>query len=274
MNIQIEIEIRKLASHYNCMSDEELVYEISNHACGEMVYYLIYGRYRIYLQSIFSQLSQTKECFPDLMAELGLHLIDNHCEAIRKFQGRSSFKTWLAAVAHNLFVNLLPQIEGIYSDKEGVPYGDIPFAMTATKDVDTLTTFRQVLNYLPTAEQRIVLMKEAEGYNAKEIAQILTEKRKHTNLQPRQKSNEVSVDNVYKIRQRAVEFLANIMREDNEKMQKLEGDILFRDDTDSKLYRTADDDNRCCEEMTKYSYNPHIISNIWLIRADVEIASH
>lgn len=273
MNKLIEEDTQLLTSRYGYMSDDVLVREISNHACGEMVYYLLYGRYRIYLQSIFSKLSQTKECFPDLMAELGLHLIDNHCEAIRKFQGKSSFKTWLASVAHNLFINLLPQIECIYSDKEGMPYGDIPFSITATKDVDTLTTFRQVLNYLPTAEQRIVLMKEAEGYNAKEIAQILTEKRKHTNLQPRQKSNEVSVDNVYKIRQRAVEFLAHIMREENEKLQKLDGDILFRDDTDSKLYRTANEDNRCCEEMAKYSYNPRIISNIWMIRADVEIAA-
>lgn len=254
------------------MSDDELVGEISSHGCGEMVYFLIYGRYRSYLESIFHRLSSISECFPDLLADLELHLLDNHCDVIRRFQGKSSFKTWLTAVAHNLFVNKLHQAESIYCEKEDLTDKSTSFAMTAGNDIDTLVTFRQALLCLPSVEQRIVLMKEAEGYNADEIAHILTEHRNTSDLQPRQKTKYVSVDNVYKIRQRAIGHLAEIVKEERAKLQELEGDIRYRT---GKLYRTSDDDKEYCgEPIAEYSYKTPIISNIWIIKADTEIMSH
>jgi len=272
MNKQIEHDIELLSAKYGDMDDDTLVYKVSEHGRGEMVYYLLYGRYRTYLESIFHRLSNINECFPDLLADLLLHLIDNRCSAIRSFESKSSFKTWLSSVARNFFINKLHQVESIYNENECSTNNNEPFALTGDTDIETLSTFRQVLSTLPSIEQRIVLMKEVEGYNAAEIAHILTGFRKHAELQPLQRSETVTVGNVYKIRQRAVDYLASIFQKEKNRNQKDNDNLRFRED--DLLFRIDEKERGCHEPMSEYNSTLSIIYNIFEIKADIEFAAH
>jgi len=175
---------------------------------GESLFYLLYGRYMRLLSAIFLRMSRDAECFADLMAELELHLLADRCAALKKYNGRSAFSTWLSATAHNLFADKLPKIENLYAgDPQEVERADV--RVEAGTKADTFDELRQALRMLPATEQRIVIMKELEGYSAAEIAHILTLRRQKE--QP-DKAKAVSVDNVYKIKQRAMEALAHILK--------------------------------------------------------------
>lgn len=258
MNELIIEKVHALSNRYGEMSDEELLSIIlSGSDRGEAVFYLLYGRYFTFFENLRYRLCASKECLPDLMAELELHLLDHNCKAFHSFHGESSFKSWLITVAHNLFINKLPKIESLYSEKEELNERWMPESIIAYKDIDTITTFRQALCNLPSVEQRIVLMKEVEGYNAKEIADMLTARRAKDDDNPRQKSAEVSVDNVYKIRQRAVASLKDLLRKEHQRIAEEEQEIRFR-----------------CDEVAsneeEYRYKAQIITKIYKIKEDIE----
>lgn len=273
MNKHIQESIEHLSYRYDGFSDETLIEDLISYKCDtDVVFYLLYGRYESYLERIFSRLSSNSDLFPDLMAELLLHLLDKHCAAIRQFAGKSSFKTWLSSVAHNLFVNKLSQIENFYAEASNTIERVAPLTMTAVTDTEVYVSFRQFIACLSSVEQRIVLLKEIEGYNAAEIAQMLTNRRKTTILESRKKSEDVSVDNVYKIRQRAIARLAEILKAEKAKHAHLYDDKYAQSD---KLYRESEDNKTCNDAVAKYTpYMPHIIANIWMIKADVEFKAN
>jgi RNA polymerase sigma factor for flagellar operon FliA len=48
----------------------------------------------------------------DFDAEVRLHFIDSHCQALRRFEGRSSLKTYLSVVIHRLFLDYRNRLWG------------------------------------------------------------------------------------------------------------------------------------------------------------------
>lgn len=258
MNEHIRREINWMSYRYGDISDEDLIAELLfRRGCKDVVFYLLYGRYFHYFENICRHIGAKPEWLPDLLAELEVHLLDNDCKALRSFKGEASLKTWLITVARNLFINRLPQIASLYSDKPQLDDRTMPEAIVAVNDVETLTSFRQALSQLPSVEQRIVLMKEAEGYNAAEIAAMLTERRNKENKSARQKSTVVSVDNVYKIRQRAVVALKQLLVEERRRNSE---EFRFRTDGDDLM----------SEPTMEFRYKTFVIENIIKIDNDVE----
>lgn len=260
LNKYITQKVYSLSLRYAALDDGKLVEEVLfHHNEGEVIFYLIYGRYLSSLENVFIRLSKQEDCFPDLLAELELHLLKDDCRILRSFKKKSSLKTWLIRVAHNLFINLLPKMETFYS-KYCVPEeGNVPDTIkTNTNDI-TLLSFRQAVSLLPSTEQRIVLMKEAEGYNSSEIAAMLTARRNARD--PEQQGKQVSVDNVYKMRQRAIAYLKDLMAKERDRIAEEEAHLRFR---------------MCNERVNDYEqtaacrYKPHFIKYILSIKKELE----
>jgi RNA polymerase sigma factor (sigma-70 family) len=212
MNRYIQESITRLDLLYGNLDDEEIKEIIvEGDDVGNLLFYLLYGRYNGLLRSVFLRLSKKIYCFPDAMAELEIHLLANDCASLKKFRGESKFSTWLTTTAHNLFLNKLPHIENLYADVQTKVEPSTPEPFYAGYCTDTLEELYQALSYLPVIEQRIVILKELEGYKPNEIAQLLTHYRRENYIKTKAKSHEVSVSNVYKIKQRAIEGLAKIL---------------------------------------------------------------
>lgn len=235
INQYIEDTVNRLATKYGHLSDDEITKILVEESdVGELLFYLLYGRYRKLLMSIFLRLSDNTDYFADLMSELELHLLVNNCAKLKQFHGKSTFSTWLTTTAHNLFLNKLPEVENLYADKILQAGQSVPDTLYLVNQPDALDTIRRVLTYLPLIEQRIVIIKELEGYNATEIAEILTLRRNEGLHQSKAKSIKVSIDNVYKIRQRAVKKLARLLQIE-EKASTIKCDNLrFRDAVERK----------------------------------------
>lgn len=253
-------KVYSLTLRYGNSDDEKLVEEIkSHHDAGEIIFYLLYGRYFASLQNTFHRLSKQEDCFPDLMAELELHLLKHNCRALRSFQKKSTLKTWLIRVAHNLFINYLPKVESNYCYYCNLEEQTVPEAIKTGTDDATLLSFRQAISLLPSEEQRIVLIKEAEGYNSREIADILTTRRKAQT--PELKDKSVSIDNVYKMRQRAIAYLKELMEKERGRIAKEESHLRFR--MCSK--RIHDHPQKVVQR-----YKPLFIRNILSIKKELE----
>lgn len=262
MNRLIKEEIDRLSYRYKGRSDEDLLSEINdNRDCGDVVFYLLYGKYIACFETIFRNLHVDANYFPDLMAELELSLLTANCKALRSFRGESSLKTWLITVAHNLFANSLAKIAKLYWVDTEMTERNIPTSISGQTDIETWLTYRQVICLLPSVEQRIVLMREIEGYNATEIADMLTQRRNEQALSTHQRVKEVNVNNVYKMRQRAIAYLRNLMKNERDRIAEMESNILFR---------IGDDEKYCCESTPQYGYKTFIIANIKKIEFDLE----
>lgn len=262
MNNLIREKLNGLSYRYDKMSDDDLLTSIlSGRGYGEAVFYLLYGRYLPDIEFQCFKIGAKAACLPDLMAELELHLLNNRCEVFRSFNGKSSLKTWFLAVAHNLIINRLPKIESLYSENVELTEWKMPSSITADTDMETLISFRQALCNLSSVEQRIVLIKEVEGYDAKEIAEMLTERRANVSKSARQRCPKVSVDNVYKIRQRAIASLKDLLRKEQARIAAEEAHIRFR---------MADEEDWSFESTLHYGHKPLIIYNIFKIKDDME----
>ena len=254
--------ISRLVKRYGKASDEDLVRDlIAGLNSGESLFYLLYGRYIRLLASIFLRLSKNAEYFSDLMAELELHLLNNNCYALRNFRGDASFSSWLSVTAHNLFVDKLPQIENLYTD-ELIEVDSTNEWINISTNADSFDELRQALLRLPSADQRIVIMKELEGYTPEEIAEILSQIRRSS----QQENVSVNIANVYKIKQRARAKLEQIIKVQFRALYSADQSDASYVKEDDILYRIVDEDEtRLAKERQIEGYDFHDINNRYYI---------
>ena len=175
-----------LRYRYMGLSDRELVEAITNIPPDEKAaVYLLFERYtpkfkKLYV-SIYQDMSWYDDCMNDFFAYLKGRQQD--WRAFRTFQWRSRFSTWIGQVARNRFLEIKPYLIGklefplSIDDESGLK----PIQIPEESDEDYQRRERKVLlleaiNLLKDMDQKFVILKTLQGYNSKEIAELLTNK--------------------------------------------------------------------------------------------------
>ena len=168
---------------YGTLTDKELIDLILDEGNEEALLYLIYERYERKLKYYAYRYYDSLEYYEDLCNELYLHLKgkDGDWSVLHNFQWRSSFATWFSLVASHLFWKKRDELIGREDDfgskREGEgeqPIPEPPIEPENEKRVMLL----EAISRLKDEDYRLIIIKELEGYNHKEIAEMLVEKRK------------------------------------------------------------------------------------------------
>ena len=173
----------KLEVPYTTLTDKELIALVLDEGNEEVLLYLIYERYEKRLKFYIYRYYDSLEYYEDLCNELYLHLKgkDGDWSVLRSFQWRSSFATWFSLVASYLFWKKRDELIGLTGEsgsndeRDGEQsFPEPPVEPENEKRVMLL----EAINRLKDEDYRLIIIKELEGYNHKEIADMLIEKRK------------------------------------------------------------------------------------------------
>ncbi len=172
-------------SNYKSLTDKDLVDLIIN-GNEEAMLYLIYDRYfedlRFYAWRYYGSLGYLE----DLIDYLYLQFKGKNADwqPLKSFQWRCKFRTWFCSVASHLFWKKRNELIGTGgntdSNNETGGNGNIPEPEPEPEN-EKLVLLMEAINRLENDDYRFILIKELEGYNHKEIAEMLNEKRKIEN---------------------------------------------------------------------------------------------
>lgn len=201
---------------YSLLSDKEIVDQILS-GNEEAMMYLLFDRLvkdiRFFAYKIFG----TLDFIDDLTTDLYLYLKGTNLdwELLKSFQFKSSLRTWMSSIISRFFIKkrkemLATEVLESTIDTAITIYLDDQTQMTRDS---RLAIVLEAINQMKNEEQRLILIKELEGYNHTEIAQMIAEKRKCEGVRKTYKGHEVVIDarfvNIQK--QHAVEQLKKIL---------------------------------------------------------------
>ena len=172
---------------YCNMTDKELV-DLSIKGNDEAILYLLYVRYEKDLKFYAMRYYDSLEYLEELTHELFIRLKGTNADwqPLDNFQWRSSFRTWLCRVASNLFLEKRPQMIGLNSDRNSNGTNDDDLSKLPEPQPEPvnekLVMILEALNRMEDDEYRFILIKELEGYNHKEIAEMLVARREKKNI--------------------------------------------------------------------------------------------
>lgn len=139
---------------------------------------LLYGIYHCFTKDIFWY----EDCVHDLFIYLKGKNQDWH--ALATFEWRSSFGTWLKKVAWNSFQKSI--IILIDNQKKSIHIDDLTsnksHVLLSDQDEEIYERHQrklllfEAISLLKDDDQRFVILKRLQGYNSKEIAELLTSK--------------------------------------------------------------------------------------------------
>ena len=105
-------------------------------------------------------------------------------QPLKSFQWKCKFRTWFCSVASHLFLEKKDELIGL-GGKDGsivVNGGDKPLPEPEPEvGNQKLVMLMEAINRLENDDYRFILIKELEGYNHKEIAEMMVAKRKKEN---------------------------------------------------------------------------------------------
>ena len=170
---------------YNDMSDREIV------ACiiegnEEAMLYLLYDRYEADLKFFAWKYYNSLAYLEDLINYLYIQLKGKNADwqPLKSFQWKSKFRTWFCSVASHLFLEKREELIGLGGSEDSIMLndGDKPFPEPKLEPVNQkLVMLLEAINRLNNDDYRFILVKELEGYNHQEIAEMLEAKRKAEN---------------------------------------------------------------------------------------------
>lgn len=139
---------------------------------------------------------------------------------LRSFQWRCSLRTWFNSVASHLFIEKKKELIGLADVSTSI---DTPEGETLAKRIiqdekknAKLVMLMEAINRLENEDYRFILLKEIEGYSAKEIAQLLEAKRIEENRLKKRPSGKLitpTADYVYMIKNRALKDVKVIVEQ-------------------------------------------------------------
>lgn len=139
---------------------------------------------------------------------------------LRSFQWRCSLRTWFNSVASHLFLEKKKVLIGLgdvstsIDTSEGETYAGR--LVQDEKKNTKLVMLMEAINRLKNEDYRFILLKEIEGYSAKEIAQLLGKKRIEENRVKKRPSGALitpNADYVYMIKNRALKDVKVIVEQ-------------------------------------------------------------
>ena len=137
---------------------------------------IIYAHYNglsLYINSILSDVSQTEEVIQDTFVKL----------AVRKpkFNGKSSFKTWLYAIARNFAINYLKRYRSRFSDKPVDEY----YELAAENDIESEyiqselhSELHRALRTLKPEYAQVLYLMYFEQFDTENIAKVMHKTKK------------------------------------------------------------------------------------------------
>jgi len=201
---------------YSLLSDKEIVDQILS-GNEEAMMYLLFDRLAKDIRFFAYKIFGTLDFIDDLTTDLYLYLKGTNLdwELLKSFQFKSSLRTWMSSIISRFFIKKRKEMLATE-----VLESTIDTAITIYLDDQTqitrdsrLAIVLEAINQMKNEEQRLILIKELEGYNHTEIAQMIAEKRKCEGVRKTYKGHEVVIDarfvNIQK--QHAVEQLKKIL---------------------------------------------------------------
>lgn len=201
---------------YSLLSDKEIVDQILS-GNEEAMMYLLFDRLAKDIRFFAYKIFGTLDFIDDLTTDLYLYLKGTNLdwELLKSFQFKSSLRTWMSSIISRFFIKKRKEMLATE-----VLESTIDTAITIYLDDQTqitrdsrLAIVLETINQMKNEEQRLILIKELEGYNHTEIAQMIAEKRKCEGVRKTYKGHEVVIDarfvNIQK--QHAVEQLKKIL---------------------------------------------------------------
>ena len=171
--------------YYKGLEDKEII-KLAIAGNEEAMVYLLYVRYKEDIKYYTWQCFNSYEYYEDLVNELYIHLKgkNNDWKPLSSFRGDSKFRTWLRRVAIRLFLKKKKELIDIDGDNASTTTENqevqLPQPAPETEN-QNLVILLEAINRLSNELYRFILIQELKGYNHKEIAEMLIEKRKKEN---------------------------------------------------------------------------------------------
>lgn len=177
---------------YEEMTDQQLVETVTRVPIGESVNeeaiaFLLYNRYDPLLSKLYGVVFQmSKGYYEDCLGDLFVYLKgrDRNWNKLRNFEWKCTFGTWLKPIAYRRFMKIKPYLI------DNVPY-PISISMGGDDEDDTpklqlselspeeyernerKVMLLEAISMLKNEDQKFVILKHLQGYNSKEIAELL-----------------------------------------------------------------------------------------------------
>ena len=174
-----------LHKSYSDMTDKEIV-DLIIAGNEEAMLYLLYDRYENDLKFYAWRYYDSLAYFEDLINYLYIQFKGKNgdWQPLKSFQWKCKFRTWFCSVASHLFLEKRDELIGLggKDGSKGTDGGDKPIPEpTPEPENPKLVMLMEAINRLENDDYRFILIKELEGYNHKEIAEMMVAKRKKEN---------------------------------------------------------------------------------------------
>ena len=167
------------------MTDKEIV-DLIIVGNEEAMLYLLYDRYendlKFYVWRYYDSLAYLEDLINYLYIQFKGKKGD--WQPLKSFQWKCKFRTWFCSVASHLFLEKRDELIGLggKDGSKGTDGGDKPIPEpTPEPENQKLVMLMEAINRLENDDYRFILIKELEGYNHKEIAEMMVAKRKKEN---------------------------------------------------------------------------------------------
>ena len=174
-----------LHKSYEDMTDKEIV-DLIIAGNEEAMLYLLYDRYendlKFYAWRYYDSLAYLEDLINYLYIQFKGKKGD--WQPLKSFQWKCKFRTWFCSVASHLFLEKRDELIGLggKDGSKGTDGGDKPIPEpTPEPENQKLVMLMEAINRLENDDYRFILIKELEGYNHKEIAEMMVAKRKKEN---------------------------------------------------------------------------------------------
>ena len=211
---------------YSKLSDKQIVVKIlADPHDEEAAAYLLHDRYAPLLLKEYSSLTNDGTWYDDCVDELFIYLRDKDYSwhALACFEWRSTLGYWLKKVARSRFLEVLPKLienggrnVSIDSDESEKTKVQIPDGGAEIYERRLRKVMLMEAIGLLNDDEKFVIIKRLQGYNSKEIAELLDKKWKEQNFVMYNHKGEVVVANVEYVdskAQKARKHLKKIMVE-------------------------------------------------------------
>ena len=167
------------------MTDKEIV-DLIIAGNEEAMLYLLYDRYENDLKFYAWRYYDSLAYLVDLINYLYIQFKGKNgdWQPLKSFQWKCKFRTWFCSVASHLFLEKRDELIGLGREDGsiGTDGGDKPLPEPKPEpENQKLVMLMEAINRLENDDYRFILIKELEGYNHKEIAEMMVAKRKKEN---------------------------------------------------------------------------------------------
>lgn len=203
MNKIINEKVSQLAKTFKDKNDKEIIKGVITKVYnGDAIVYLLYGRYIGMLKNLFFKFLINEDYLQDILQYLIIELIKDDFKMLKNFNWKSDFSTWLYVVSRNTFVNECGKIKKAHEGIVCLDEADSCTSVERSNYKRLLDEINNTISYMKSPDERLVLLKMVNGCDTKELAKALAERRMNES-NGFQTPPDVSINNVYKIKQRA-----------------------------------------------------------------------